>query len=79
MVFSSDPDPRDYDGDYEDTTVSQMLAPKNHQAEATLILNNLLKDYDKTLRPDIGGELHLSIFFTADIIKTFSGVSTFLW
>ncbi|XP_029516257.1 gamma-aminobutyric acid receptor subunit gamma-3-like isoform X1 [Oncorhynchus nerka] len=50
----SDPDPRDYDGDYEDTTVSQMLAPKNHQAEATLILNNLLKDYDKTLRPDIG-------------------------
>uniref|UniRef100_A0A4W5JUT8 Gamma-aminobutyric acid type A receptor subunit gamma3 n=1 Tax=Hucho hucho TaxID=62062 RepID=A0A4W5JUT8_9TELE len=50
----SDPDPRDYDGDYEDTTVNQMLAPKNYQAEATLILNNLLKDYDKTLRPDIG-------------------------
>uniref|UniRef100_A0A674D3B6 Gamma-aminobutyric acid type A receptor subunit gamma3 n=1 Tax=Salmo trutta TaxID=8032 RepID=A0A674D3B6_SALTR len=46
--------PRDYDGDYEDTTVNQMLAPKNHQAEATRILNHLLKDYDKTLRPDIG-------------------------
>lgn len=78
MMFSSDPDPRDYDGDYEDTTVNQMLAPKNHQAEATRILNNLLKDYDKTLRPDIGGELHFCIF-TADITKTFNGVSKLLW
>uniref|UniRef100_A0A3Q0SJX0 Gamma-aminobutyric acid type A receptor subunit gamma3 n=1 Tax=Amphilophus citrinellus TaxID=61819 RepID=A0A3Q0SJX0_AMPCI len=26
----------------------------SHQEDATLILNNLLKEYDKTLRPDIG-------------------------
>ncbi|KAJ8003523.1 hypothetical protein DPEC_G00149230 [Dallia pectoralis] len=50
----SDPNPRDYDGDYEDNSVNQIMAPKNHQADATLILNNLLKDYDKKLRPDIG-------------------------
>ena len=33
-----------------------MLVPRSHQEDATLILNNLLKEYDKTLRPDIGGE-----------------------
>lgn len=33
-----------------------MLVPRTHQEDATLILNNLLKEYDKTLRPDIGGE-----------------------
>ena len=46
-------------GDYEDhhdTTVNQMLVPRSHQEDATLILNNLLKEYDKTLRPDIGGK-----------------------
>ncbi|XP_062302985.1 gamma-aminobutyric acid receptor subunit gamma-3-like isoform X2 [Osmerus eperlanus] len=31
-----------------------MLAPKDHQADATHILNNLLQEYDRTLRPDIG-------------------------
>lgn len=46
----------DDDEDPNDTTVTQMLAPRSHQEDATLILNNLLKDYDKTLRPDIGGE-----------------------
>uniref|UniRef100_A0A672FWL1 Gamma-aminobutyric acid type A receptor subunit gamma3 n=1 Tax=Salarias fasciatus TaxID=181472 RepID=A0A672FWL1_SALFA len=35
---------------------SQRLAPKTHQADATRILNNLLREYDKTLRPDIGGK-----------------------
>ncbi|KAI4831642.1 hypothetical protein KUCAC02_001178, partial [Chaenocephalus aceratus] len=44
----------DDDEDPNDTTVTQMLAPRSHQEDATLILNNLLKDYDKTLRPDIG-------------------------
>uniref|UniRef100_H2LI03 Gamma-aminobutyric acid type A receptor subunit gamma3 n=1 Tax=Oryzias latipes TaxID=8090 RepID=H2LI03_ORYLA len=37
-----------------DSTVSQMLVPRSHQEDATLILNNLLREYDKTLRPDIG-------------------------
>uniref|UniRef100_A0A3Q3R1Y1 Gamma-aminobutyric acid receptor subunit gamma-3 n=1 Tax=Monopterus albus TaxID=43700 RepID=A0A3Q3R1Y1_MONAL len=39
---------------YEDVTVNQMLAPKSQQTDATEILNNLLKEYDKKLRPDIG-------------------------
>lgn len=46
-------------GDYEDhhdTSVTQMLVPRSHQEDATLVLNNLLREYDKTLRPDIGGE-----------------------
>lgn len=42
--------------DYEDVTVNQMLAPKSQQTDATEILNNLLKEYDKKLRPDIGGK-----------------------
>lgn len=45
----------DYE-DHHDAHVSQMLVPRTHQEDATLILNNLLKEYDKTLRPDIGGE-----------------------
>ncbi|XP_029285381.1 gamma-aminobutyric acid receptor subunit gamma-3 [Cottoperca gobio] len=40
--------------DYEDVTVNQMLAPKSQENDATEILNNLLKEYDKKLRPDIG-------------------------
>uniref|UniRef100_A0A3P8RIF7 Gamma-aminobutyric acid type A receptor gamma3 subunit n=1 Tax=Astatotilapia calliptera TaxID=8154 RepID=A0A3P8RIF7_ASTCA len=44
----------DDDEDHQDTTVNQMLVPRSHQEDATLILNNLLKEYDKTLRPDIG-------------------------
>ncbi|XP_046887460.1 gamma-aminobutyric acid receptor subunit gamma-3-like [Hypomesus transpacificus] len=47
-------DRRQYHDDYEDVTVNQMLAPKDHQADATHILNNLLQEYDRTLRPDIG-------------------------
>uniref|UniRef100_A0AAV2KUJ5 Uncharacterized protein n=1 Tax=Knipowitschia caucasica TaxID=637954 RepID=A0AAV2KUJ5_KNICA len=38
----------------EDVTVSQLLNPKSHHAEATEILNTLLREYDKKLRPDIG-------------------------
>lgn len=45
------------DEDQHDTTVNQMLVPRSHQEDATLILNNLLKEYDKTLRPDIGGRM----------------------
>lgn len=44
------------DEEYDDVTVSQMLSPKKHEMDATQILNNLLKEYDKKLRPDIGGE-----------------------
>lgn len=46
-------------GDYEDrhdAAVNQMLVPRSHQEDATIVLNNLLKEYDKTLRPDIGGK-----------------------
>lgn len=42
--------------EYDDVTVNQMLAPKTHETDATQILNNLLKEYDKKLRPDIGGK-----------------------
>lgn len=45
----------DYE-DHHDATVNQMLIPRSHQEDATIVLNNLLKEYDKTLRPDIGGE-----------------------
>ncbi|XP_009300843.1 gamma-aminobutyric acid receptor subunit gamma-3 isoform X1 [Danio rerio] len=47
-TFASD------DDEYDDVTVNQMLAPKTHETDATQILNNLLKEYDKKLRPDIG-------------------------
>ncbi|XP_047231343.1 gamma-aminobutyric acid receptor subunit gamma-3 [Girardinichthys multiradiatus] len=45
-----------YEEDYEDVTVNQMLAPKSQETDTTAILNNLLKEYDKKLRPDIGGK-----------------------
>ncbi|KAF7652880.1 hypothetical protein LDENG_00091100 [Lucifuga dentata] len=45
----------EYEEDYEDVTVNQMLAPKSQETDATEILNNLLREYDKKLRPDIGG------------------------
>ncbi|KAI9520550.1 Gamma-aminobutyric acid receptor subunit gamma-3 [Dissostichus eleginoides] len=45
---------REHEEDYEDVTVNQMLAPKSQESDATEILNNLLKEYDKKLRPDIG-------------------------
>ncbi|XP_028300067.1 gamma-aminobutyric acid receptor subunit gamma-3 [Gouania willdenowi] len=44
----------EHEEEYEDVTVNQMLAAKSHETDATEILNNLLKEYDKTLRPDIG-------------------------
>ncbi|XP_037829791.1 gamma-aminobutyric acid receptor subunit gamma-3-like isoform X2 [Kryptolebias marmoratus] len=44
----------DDDEDLHDTAVNQMLVPRSHQEDATRILNNLLREYDKTLRPDIG-------------------------
>ncbi|XP_078401276.1 gamma-aminobutyric acid receptor subunit gamma-3 isoform X2 [Cetorhinus maximus] len=42
--------------EYEDLTVNQkwVLAPKLQDRDATKILNHLLKEYDKKLRPDIG-------------------------
>lgn len=46
----------EYEEEYEDVTVNQMLAPKSQDSDTTEILNNLLKEYDKKLRPDIGGK-----------------------
>ncbi|XP_067889372.1 gamma-aminobutyric acid receptor subunit gamma-3 isoform X2 [Heterodontus francisci] len=47
---------RKIDDEYEDLTVNQkwVLAPKLQDRDATKILNHLLKEYDKKLRPDIG-------------------------
>ncbi|XP_043927746.1 gamma-aminobutyric acid receptor subunit gamma-3-like [Protopterus annectens] len=44
------------DDEYEDLTLNEkwVLAPKIQDTDATQILNTLLKDYDKKLRPDIG-------------------------
>lgn len=33
-----------------------VLAPKSQDTDVTLILNKLLREYDKKLRPDIGSE-----------------------
>ncbi|KAM9820646.1 LOW QUALITY PROTEIN: gamma-aminobutyric acid receptor subunit gamma-3-like [Neosynchiropus ocellatus] len=56
LVHGARPNQLEYgdDEDFHDTGVNQMLVPRSHQEDATLILNNLLKEYDKTLRPDIG-------------------------
>lgn len=40
-----------------------MLAPKSQETDATEILNNLLKEYDKKLRPDIGGNSYFEMFW----------------
>lgn len=45
----------EYEEDYEDVTVNQMLAPRSQDTDTTEILNSLLREYDKKLRPDIGG------------------------
>uniref|UniRef100_A0A3Q4ASM6 Uncharacterized protein n=1 Tax=Mola mola TaxID=94237 RepID=A0A3Q4ASM6_MOLML len=44
----------EYEEDYEDVTVNQMLAPRSQDTDTTEILNSLLREYDKKLRPDIG-------------------------
>ncbi|XP_078246467.1 gamma-aminobutyric acid receptor subunit gamma-3 isoform X3 [Pogona vitticeps] len=42
--------------DFEDFTSNQkwVMAPKTHDTDVTLLLNKLLREYDKKLRPDIG-------------------------
>ncbi|VFV31135.1 gabaa receptor gamma 3 subunit [Lynx pardinus] len=42
--------------EYEDSSSNQkwVLAPKSQDTDVTLILNKLLREYDKKLRPDIG-------------------------
>lgn len=60
-----------YEEDYDDVTVNQMLAPKSQQTDATEILNNLLKEYDKKLRPDIGGEGHFWIWIFSHVKQQF--------
>ncbi|KAJ1118681.1 hypothetical protein NDU88_006869 [Pleurodeles waltl] len=50
--------------EYEDLTFNQkwVLAPKTQDTDATLILNKLLREYDKKLRPDIGSEFLYVLF-----------------
>lgn len=50
--------------DYEDTSSNQkwVLAPKSQDTDVTLILNKLLREYDKKLRPDIGSECWCFLF-----------------
>ncbi|ETE66710.1 Gamma-aminobutyric acid receptor subunit gamma-3, partial [Ophiophagus hannah] len=42
--------------DFDDFTTNQkwVMSPKTHDTDVTLLLNKLLKEYDKKLRPDIG-------------------------
>ncbi|KAJ6667484.1 hypothetical protein lerEdw1_016605 [Lerista edwardsae] len=42
--------------DFEDSTANQkwVMSPKTHDTDVTLLLNKLLREYDKKLRPDIG-------------------------
>ncbi|KAG8137438.1 hypothetical protein E2320_004677, partial [Naja naja] len=42
--------------DFDDFTANQkwVMSPKAHDTDVTLLLNKLLKEYDKKLRPDIG-------------------------
>ncbi|KAM6448530.1 gamma-aminobutyric acid receptor subunit gamma-3 isoform 1-T1 [Liasis olivaceus] len=42
--------------DFEDFTTNQkwVMSPKTHDTDVTLLLNKLLREYDKKLRPDIG-------------------------
>lgn len=42
--------------------MNQMLVPKSQDTDTTEILNNLLKEYDKKLRPDIGGNCFSGLF-----------------
>ncbi|XP_064865447.1 gamma-aminobutyric acid receptor subunit gamma-3 [Oncorhynchus nerka] len=53
-VFHACSPKMEYEEEYEDVTMNQKLAPKTMEADTTEILNNLLKEYDKKLRPDIG-------------------------
>lgn len=64
----------EYEEEYEDVIVNQMLVPKSQDTDTTEILNNLLKEYDKKLRPDIGGN-RFSWLFTAVVeLMTFKNV-----
>ena len=57
FYFSLSSQAIEYEEEYEDVTVKQMLAPKSHETlDTTEILNNLLREYDRKLRPDIGGK-----------------------
>lgn len=44
--------------DFEDSTANQkwVMSPKTHDTDVTLLLNKLLREYDKKLRPDIGSK-----------------------
>lgn len=47
--------------------MNQMLAPKTQETDATQILNNLLKEYDKKLRPDIGSKSPVRFLLKAGV------------
>lgn len=44
--------------EHEESSSNQkwVLAPKSQDTDVTLILNKLLREYDRKLRPDIGSE-----------------------
>lgn len=46
------------DDDFDDFTTNQkwVMSPKAHDTDVTLLLNKLLREYDKKLRPDIGSK-----------------------
>lgn len=54
--------------DFEDFTPNQkwIMSPKTHDTDVTLLLNQLLREYDKKLRPDIGSELFSVWFFAME-------------
>lgn len=55
--------------DFDDFTTNQkwVMSPKTHDTDVTLLLNKLLREYDKKLRPDIGSKW---FFFPISMTKT---------
>lgn len=54
----------------EDSPSNQkwVLAPRSQDTDVTLILNKLLREYDKKLRPDIGSEYPFCYSDTKDTL-----------
>lgn len=55
--------------DFEDVTTNQkwVMSPKAHDTDVTQLLNQLLSEYDKKLRPDIGSEFFSFSFSTMEM------------
>lgn len=63
----------------EDSPSNQkwVLAPKSQDTDVTLILNKLLREYDKKLRPDIGSECHLLFQYQRCFDNSYIRISIF--